>query len=136
MQLLLERFEFSDTSTIGKLYVDGEFFCFTLEDKDRRLEDGGVKVYGETCIPRGSYQVIIDFSNRFKIDLPRIVDVPQFTGIRIHPGNKAQNTEGCILVGSSHSKDWISNSKPTFAKLFELLDHTYDVGEQIEIEIR
>ena len=81
---------FSEKSTIGKLVVDDTFFCYTLEDKDRYLEtnpDG--KVYGETAIPRGKYQVVIDYSQRFKRELPRLLHVPGFEGVRIHPGNYA-----------------------------------------------
>ena len=105
MKLLLLRDHFTNSTTLGKLYVNGIFQCYTLEDKDRELEKGNEKLYGETAIPRGSYQVIIDYSNRFKRELPRLKDVPQFEGIRIHPGNTHEDTHGCILVGSGTSGD-------------------------------
>ena len=134
MKLTLERFEFTDKSTIGKLHLNN-FSCYTLEDKDRKLEDGNGKVYGETCIPRGTYKIVVDYSNRFKKELPRLLNVPQFEGIRIHPGNQPEHTEGCILVGSSYSKDFIGNSRATFNVLFNLLEEAYSKDEDIEIEI-
>jgi hypothetical protein len=135
MKLTLERFEFSDKSTIGKLNVNGQFYAYTLEDADRHLEDGGIKEYGKTCIPRGTYKVIIDYSNRFKRELPRLLEVPQFEGIRIHPGNTNENTDGCVLVGSSYGKDYLYNSKATFNNLFSLMEKVYDNGQEITIEV-
>lgn len=132
MKLLLERTVFSDVSTIGTLSVDGAFFCYTLEDTDRHLECGGTKEYGATAIPRGTYEVIIDWSNRFKRELPRLVDVPQFEGVRIHPGNRPEDTEGCVLVGSSYGVDYVYNSRAVFDKLFACLD----AADSIELEIR
>lgn len=135
MKLSLQRFEFTEQSTIGRLSVNGEGFCVTLEDKDRRLEFGGEKVYGKTAIPRGTYKVVIDFSNRFKRELPRLLNVPGFEGIRIHPGNAPEDTEGCILIGANWRKDWVTDSRATFNKLFQRLEIAYDNGEEIEIEV-
>lgn len=118
MELKLIRKEFTDRSTIGELYVNGKFECFTLEDKDRKLESGGKKEYAVTAIPRGTYQVVNSFSNRFQKYLPELINVPQFTGVRIHPGNKAEDSEGCILVGTTKAKDFIGNSRVAFASLF------------------
>ena len=79
MKLLLERTTYTDKSTIGKLYINGVFQCFTLEDKDRLLEqDISKKVYGESAIPRGTYQVVITYSKRFRTELPLFVDVKGF----------------------------------------------------------
>lgn len=102
MQLLLRRTRFYDTHTTGQLYINGEYFGFTLEDKVREV--GGVpiekwKVYGETAISRGSYEVVLETSPRFGPDTITLQKVPGFTGIRIHAGNTADDTEGCILVG-------------------------------------
>ena len=135
MKIVVDRFEFSDNSTIGTLTC-GDWHCYTLEDTDRYLEeDPDAKQYGKTAIPRGKYKVIIDWSNRFKRELPRLLDVPGFTGVRIHAGNEPDDTEGCILVGSSYKEDWVSNSRATFNKLFELIESSLDHGDEVEIEI-
>lgn len=117
MKLQLIRSKSSDKSTIGRLLIEGAFQCWTLEDVVRP-----VKIAAVTAIPAGTYKVIITESNRFKRRLPLLVDVPDFAGIRIHPGNCAADTEGCILVGTSYSTDWVSNSRVAFDKLFALLD--------------
>lgn len=136
MKLLLHRQTFSDKSSVGTLYVNGLKECHTLEDRDRHLEEGGEKVYGETAIPRNTYKVVITFSNRFKQPMPLLVDVPQFEGIRIHPGNTDQNTEGCILVGVGIGQDILYNSRQAYEKLFNKLEAAEALGEEIEIEIR
>lgn len=135
MKLLLLRDHFTNSTTLGKLYVNGIFQCYTLEDKDRELEKGNEKLYGETAIPRGSYQVIIDYSNRFKRELPRLKDVPQFEGIRIHPGNTHEDTHGCILVGSGTSGDKLFNSRVAFEALFHKMEEAYERDEPISIQI-
>lgn len=135
MKLRLVRFSNTDESTEGKLYIDGVFECHTLEDKDRKLEDGGDKVYGKTAIPRGTYEVIITYSNRFKRDMPLLVDVPGFTGIRIHSGNTSADTDGCILVGDQNSKEddnFVGASKIAYNRLFKKLKET---EEKITIEV-
>ena len=109
MKLELLRKEFTEMSTIGDLLIDGEFFCYTLEDAVR---DG--KIYGKTAIPYGEYDVEITFSPRFQKYLPLIKDVPNYSGVRIHTGNTAQDTEGCILLGFTKSKDFIGNSRSAF----------------------
>jgi hypothetical protein len=80
---------FSHDRTFGRMFVDGRYLGETLEDADRRLEDGGVKVPKETAIPRGKYKLTITFSNRFQKPMPYVHDVPQFEGVRIHGGNHA-----------------------------------------------
>ena len=94
MNLTLKRFWFTDKSTIGCLYIDDIFECFTLEDVVRE-----VKIQNETAIPEGKYQVIINWSPHFKKVLPRLVNVPNFEGVLIHTGNFPKDTGGCILVG-------------------------------------
>jgi hypothetical protein len=116
MEITVARKEFTDNSTIGELSINGKFFCYTLEDKDRHLESGGTKVWGVTCIPRGIYNLILSFSNRFQKYLPEILNVPQFEGIRIHNGNVASSSEGCILLGNTKSKDFVGNSVVTLNK--------------------
>lgn len=130
MKLLLKRIALQETYTIGKLYIDGVKFCDTLEDKVR---PDGVKVYGETAIPAGTYKVIITWSNRFKRKLPLLLNVPGFDGIRIHPGNTAVDTHGCILVGVNDVKGEIHQSKFTFYELFKKM--TDSKLSEFEIEI-
>lgn len=122
MKLELKRTTPTNISTIGELFIDGEFFCYTLEDVVRDK-----KIYGQTAIPAGTYKVIITPSNRFKRDLPLLVDVPNFVGVRIHPGNSAVDTDGCILVGSTKSQDFIGNSRTTFELLYEKLKPEKDI---------
>jgi hypothetical protein len=118
MLIEVKRFEFKDTHTIGKMYLDGQYECYTLEDVVRK----GAKVNGQTAIPTGTYNLIINHSNRFNRDLPLLENVPNFTGVRIHAGNTSAHTEGCILVGTTWSgKDFIGNSRVAFNKLFEKL---------------
>jgi len=128
MKLTLKRRHSSSESTIGDLFFDGSFFCHTLEDVVR-----GKKIHVETAIPIGTYKVIINMSNRFKRLLPLLLDVPGFEGVRIHSGNQASNTEGCVLVGmySESKKDWISNSRVTFDKLFEKMQKAKDITLEI-----
>jgi heme-degrading monooxygenase HmoA len=131
MELLLKRKWFTDKSTTGELYVDGEKECFTLEDVVRE----GEKVYGVTAIPYGRYQVTMTMSPRFKKIMPLLNNVEGFDGVRIHKGNKAEDTEGCILVGTWRTRDWINNSKKAYDDLFEKLEKADDKGEKIWITI-
>ena len=118
MDLRLLRDTFTEISTIGKLYVDGLFFSYTLEDMVR---EKGVKVYGKTAIPEGRYRVKIDQSKRFNRAMPLLLDVPLFEGIRIHNGSYAKDTEGCILLGFQKGKDMIWESKLAFNQFFDRL---------------
>lgn len=113
MDLRVKRLEFSDDSTIGELSVDGQFECYTLEDKVRP-----VKIMGKTAIPAGKYEVVINFSQRFQKPLPLLLNVPNFEGIRIHPGNVSANTEGCILVGDTKGVNFVGQSRAAFNRLF------------------
>lgn len=114
MDLRVKRLEFSDDSTIGELSVDGQFECYTLEDKVRP-----VKIMGKTAIRAGRYEIVINFSQRFQKPLPLLLNVPNFEGVRIHPGNVSANTEGCILVGDTKGVDFIGNSRLAFNRLFQ-----------------
>jgi len=113
MEILIKRLHKTENSTIGELTINGKFECFTLEDKER-----DVKIKGETAIPKGTYKVIINKSNRFKKLLPLLIDVKGFEGVRIHPGNSNHDTEGCILVGLARSTDYITKSRKAFDALF------------------
>jgi len=117
MIITVKRFEYGDNYTIGTMAIDGEFYCYTLEDKVRT-----VKIAGETAIPEGTYDVIIDFSNRFQKNMPHILKVPGFEGIRIHSGNTDKDTDGCILVGMDWQKgNFISRSKEAYNGFFTKL---------------
>jgi hypothetical protein len=138
MKLDIYRKWFSDNSTIGELFVNQQFFCYTLEDTCRQMLGKPVKewkVYAKTAIPAGSYPVIIDFSSRFKVEMPHVLDVEGFSGIRIHPGNSAKDTEGCILVGASRSTDFVGMSRNTYEKLMDRLEAAYNRGEPITLNI-
>jgi len=134
MLLLLHRRIFNEENTIGDLYIDGNWQCYTLEDKDRYLEDGGEKVPKKTAIPRGTYKMVLDESIRFKKVLPRILAVPQFTGIRIHSGNTEADTEGCILVGMRKAPDSKSILQSRLALGF-LMDELTATKEELQIQI-
>src|SRR5262245_50521848 len=118
MQLFLRRKWKTDKSSIGELFIDGEFECYTLEDVDR---DSAPKVYGQTAIPEGLYHVILNHSERFNRELPLLLDVPGFQGIRIHDGNTDKDTLGCILVGQFMGKDFIGQSRAALAALMAKL---------------
>lgn len=140
INLKLIRKTFSNIATIGDLNSNNNFFCYTLEDFDRDLnrdgdlkDPGEIKVNGKTAIPRGKYDVIINMSNRFGRMMPLLLNVPGFEGVRIHNGNKAEHTEGCILVGSSKANNFIGNSKPTFEKLMKILQDPKVTKITIEI---
>ncbi|GJL76412.1 MAG TPA: DUF5675 family protein [Nitrosomonas sp.] len=129
MELRLERTERSGNSTIGELSVDGQFECYTLEDLERPK-----KIKGETAISVGRYEVIINHSQRFGRLLPLLLNVPEFEGVRIHPGNTAADTEGCILVGVTKSEGFIGQSRVAFEQLFNKLKAASG-AEKIFIEI-
>lgn len=126
MKLLLKRLHRTESSTIGELYVDGVFECYTLEDIERE-----VKIKSETAISKGTYKVIVTMSNRFKRLLPLLMNVPNFQGVRIHAGNTNHDTEGCILVGQTRSKDFIGKSRKAFDNLFKKMQK----AKSITIEI-
>lgn len=134
MKLTLIRKYKLPTYTIGKLYIDGEYFCDTLEDKDRGLTDdmtvseiSKIKIKKETAIPTGTYKITITYSNRFKKNMPLINDVKGFEGIRIHSGNTDKDTEGCVLVGFNKVKGNVINSRDTYNKLFSILSKSNNI---------
>ena len=152
MKLLLKRIALRPTYTIGRLFIDGERFCDTCEDKVRDtnkdgdlLDEGEGKVYAQTAIPYGTYDVTLNvqspkYSTRKQYEfckgyLPRLLDVPHFEGILIHIGNKPEDSAGCILVGENKVVGGLINSTATFKRLYERLKAACDRGEDIEIEI-
>lgn len=126
MKIVVVRDTFTENSTIGKMLIDGAFFCYTLEDTIRDK-----KIDGETAIPYGTYKVIVNMSNRFKRLMPLLLNVPNFEGVRIHNGNTKEHTHGCILVGATKSKDFIGDSKVTFNKLMAKLNGVKDITLEI-----
>ena len=137
MKLRLERQTFGD-ATIGELFIDSIPECYSLEDRVREVEGQPVeawKVKGETAIPRGTYPVTITYSNRFKRDLPLVGQVPGFEGIRIHPGNTTEDTEGCILVGRTHTDKSVGESRVAFNALFAKIEQGLQDNDHVTIEI-
>lgn len=141
MKMLLKRRFLGDNYTIGTLFINGERFCDTLEDKNRDVNRNGKfdgkekKVQGETCIPFGTYKVTLNLSPRFKRPLPRLLDVPNFEGVLIHRGNTAKDTEGCILVGENKVKGKVINSTPYEVELVRRCADAIANKEEITIEI-
>lgn len=130
MIIRINREIFNEHSTISKVYINDEYFCDLLEDVDRGLyftqpleEILAKKVYGKTAIPRGIYEVAITYSDRFKKYLPLLLNVPGYSGIRIHPGNTEVDTLGCLLPGKSTGTKVIQ-SVLTFNKLFSIIKST------------
>ncbi len=113
MNLTLQRESPTAVSTPGKLYVEDILECYTLE---RAVGEG------KGPIPAGTYEVIIDFSNRFQRMMPHLTAVPNFSGIRIHSGNTWKDTEGCILLGVDRHEDWVGRSREAFNHFFPKLE--------------
>lgn len=130
MKLELFRKPSANGATLGELFIDGVFQCYTLEDVTRND-----KIAGETAIPAGTYRLLITWSPRFQRRLPLVVDVPGFEGVRIHPGNSADDTEGCILVGTQISTNTVLNSRAAFDALFKRLEQAAANHESISMEI-
>lgn len=134
MELILKRKYRTPDYTVGKLYVDGKYFCDTLEDKVRDLTKEN-KVPGQTAIPAGRYDVVVNISPRFKRKLPRLLNVPGFEGILIHRGNSAKDTSGCILVGENKEKGKVIDSTRYELRLTEMIERVQADGKQIAIQI-
>ena len=149
LKITVVRKILNECDTIGDLYVSYpedpttlNFVCNTLEDKVRNpkgtKKENFNKVYGETAIPYGTYRVVITYSNAFKKNLPEILNVPLYEGIRIHTGNHKDNTYGCLLLGDSpkisQTKSWIYNSKTNYNKFIKILEPALKKGRVI-IEI-
>lgn len=133
MEITLRRTRLTPKATLGELAVDGIPECVTLEDVVRAP---GVKVWGATAIDAGRYEVTIDFSQRFNRPMPHVMNVPNFTGIRIHKGNTSANTEGCILLGREVSgDDLITHSTEAWDSFWPQLGHALDFGEEVWLTI-
>lgn len=142
MKLRLERVFKKETYTIGKLYIDNVYLCDTLEDKVRDLnkdgdlnDPGETKVYGQTAIPYGTYDVVLSYSPKFKRNLPRLLNVKNFDGILIHRGNTNKDTDGCILVGENKEVGKVLFSTKYEEKLVTMLSFEQNNGIKSEITI-
>ncbi len=119
MKIDIKRRPSTATSTLSEWLVDGVFECYGIEDVVR---PAGEKVWGKTAIPAGTYQVVVSWSPRFKRQLPLLLNVPGFAGVRIHSGNTSADTEGCLLPGTGAGKDMVTNSRVAFDKLFKKIE--------------
>lgn len=148
MELILTRNTFNEKSTIGELTLDGKLLCYVLEDKDRGLYSCMTlddirerKVYGETAIPYGRYEILVTKSARFSkmagkdVYLPLLLNVPGYEGIRIHKGNNPEDSHGCLLPGKIKNVNSVSNSTTAFIELNELINDTLKTGERVFITI-
>lgn len=135
MRLLLRRRPSSEIATVGDLFVDGRPECYILEDVVRPLSE---KVYGKTAIPAGTYKIVITLSPRFGTPMPLLLDVPNFRGVRIHPGNTAADTEGCLLPGTTlmPNGNEVWRSRAAYDALFKKIQAALDAGEEVTIEIK
>lgn len=130
MRLKLERLVLGKDYTEGKLYINDRYFCDTIEDVVRPK---GEKVFGKTAIAAGRYSVIINMSARFKKKMPLLLDVPNFQGVRLHSGNTAEDSEGCIIVGIRSSAGIVGQSRVTFNLLMEEFEKAKSENHTIEI---
>jgi hypothetical protein len=151
MEINITRAPSVKGATIGRLSVDGLFLCYTLEDEVREpntKQDGhpypyisvsdwvaSWKIQNKTAIPRGRYRVVVNFSPHFQKELPELCDVPGFSGVRIHSGNSAADTEGCILVGLTTEANLIYHSKDAFKLLFPKIQAALAAKQDVFLSI-
>lgn len=142
MKLELYRKYRKNGYTIGLLYVDGKFVCNTLEDTDRGLTSimserqiASIKIKGKTAIPTGAYPIIVTYSPRFKKQMPLLCNVKGFEGVRIHSGNTANDTEGCILCGKNTEVGKVTNSRVWTQKVYDLINSAISKRESVIINI-
>jgi len=147
MDLILTRNFKGSKYTIGKLYINSEYFCDTIEDVVRPLPDHcpytskgldcmcDEKKYGLTAIPAGTYKCVYNHSNRFNKELILLLGVPHFKGVRIHSGNTELDSSGCIILGENKIKGMVINSRPYIDRLNELAEQATKNKESITILI-
>lgn len=138
MEILVKRLYKKSEYTIGKMYINGEYFCDTVEDTDRGLKSDMTyeeiarrKVYGKTAIPVGRYDVALSYSPKFKRSLPLLLSVKGYSGIRIHNGKDANSSLGCIIVGENKIKGCVINSRQTMEKLMYRLRNEKNITIEI-----
>jgi Family of unknown function (DUF5675) len=120
MKLELRRQVLELDYTLGELFVNGEHFCYTVEDTVR--PDDAAKIMGRTAIPYGTYKVIMTMSNRFKVVMPLLCNVRGFEGVRIHSGNTSADTEGCLILGYVKTANGVAQSRVACAALYDLIE--------------
>lgn len=125
LTIRIDRYIFTDKDTIGKLYVNDTYLCDTLEDTVRTLNSKEDKIAGQTAIPTGSYETIITYSPKFKKDLPLLVGVPFFEGIRFHTGVSDKDTEGCILIGKYMNNKFYAESSAVNTLIELIMSYKY-----------
>ena len=139
LKLFVARLNGTQGFTGGRLYCNAVFECFTLEDEVREIAGQPVekwKIKGETAIARGKYRVILSYSPHFGRILPEILNVPGYIGVRIHCGNKADNTEGCLLVGDEDPSDgFMGQSRQAFDRVFARISEAINIGEEVWITL-
>lgn len=131
MKLTLQRYLFTEDYTMGLLFIDGIYFCDTVEDKFRGNDLKGKKVYGETCIPYGVYTVKITYSPKHKKNMPQIMDVPYFEGIRFDVANTAKDVLGCVAIGIKSENGKVLQSRKTYNAFIKRLE----TANNIKIDI-
>lgn len=147
MKLTLKRIALKPTYTIGKLYIDDNYFCDTLEDtvrdlnKDGKFDNGEKKIKGKTAIPYGTYEITTNVvSSRFKDrvwakpyggKIPRLINVPSFDGVLLHPGSSAEDTSGCLLVGKNTIVGRLTDSQKTFHALMQKIKNQKNLTIEI-----
>ena len=139
MKLELVRIANRPTYCIGKLYIDGVWFCDTIEDTDRGLDDSmsvdeilKKKIKGKTAIPTGIYKIEITYSSKYKRMMPLLIGVKGYSGVRIHSGNTSKDTEGCLLVGRNTKVGMVTDSRNTYQRLFAKLQNAKDITIEIK----
>ena len=132
MELELKRIFKGTEYTIGKLYIDGEYFCDTIEDVVRIKDDCSVKIYGKTAIPEGEYDVVMTYWKKHSNWYPLLQKVKCFSGIFIHSGNDEEDSLGCIIVGQNKIKGQVINSKITLDKLRDKLGDEKNISITIK----
>lgn len=136
MKITIRRTILEQTYTLGVMEIDGKHFGYTCEDSDRQLEvEGNEKIKGKTAIPRGRYEVVLSFSHRFQRTMPEILNVPGFTGVRIHGGNTHEDTEGCPLLGARPIANGVAECKIVNQRLIDLIEAAEESGEEVSLEI-
>lgn len=138
-EFVLERVQSDPDVTIGELTIGGKHICWTCEDPEREVAGMPVeqwKIPGQTAIPRGSYRVVLTYSPRFQVSLPLLEDVPGFAGIRIHPGNDAGDTDGCILPGLERRPNGVGQSRLAYIELRKWLDAVWRNDDEAVMVIR
>ena len=139
MKLELVRIANRPTYCIGKLYIDGVWFCDTIEDTDRGLDNSmsvdeilKKKIKGETAIPTGVYKIEITYSPKYKRMMPLLIGVKGYSGVRFHSGNTSKDTEGCLLVGKNTKVGMVTDSRNTYQRLFARLQNAKDISIEIK----